>query len=92
MTPRSARFPGLHRFGVALLASLMLAGLLPGAALAATAPTITSAATTTFTVGVAGTFTVTTTGVPAPTIVRTGAVLPSEIGRASCRERVSIDV
>ena len=79
MTPRSARFFGLHRFGVALLASLMLASLLPGAALAATAPTITSAATTTFTVGVAGSFTVTTAGTPTPAIVRTGAVLPSGV-------------
>ena len=35
MTPRSAHLPGLHRIRVALLASLMLAGLLPGAALAA---------------------------------------------------------
>ena len=79
MTPRFARFFGLHRFGVALLASLMLAGLLPGAALAATAPTITRAATTTFTVGAAGTITVTTAGTPTPAIARTGAALPSGV-------------
>ena len=43
MTPRSAPITGLHRFRVALLASLMLAGLLPGAALAAPAPAVTPA-------------------------------------------------
>ena len=34
MTPTSTRFAGLHRFGAALLASLMLAALLPGAVFA----------------------------------------------------------
>ena len=38
------------------------------------APAITSAATTTFTVGTAGTFTVTATGVPTPTLTETGAL------------------
>ena len=38
------------------------------------APTITSANTTTFTVGSVGTFTVTTTGTPAPTLTRTGTM------------------
>ncbi|MCA9578201.1 MAG: hypothetical protein KC668_22360, partial [Myxococcales bacterium] len=37
-------------------------------------PAITSAASTTFVVGVAGSFTVTATGTPAPTIARTGAL------------------
>ncbi len=69
------------RFGAALVALLMLAALLPTAASAAPrrAPTFTSAATTTFTVGVAGSFTVTTTGTPIPSIVRTGAALPSGV-------------
>jgi len=69
------------RLGAALVALMMLAALLPTAASAAPrrAPTITSAATTTFTVGVAGTFTVTTTGTPIPSIVRTGAALPSGV-------------
>ena len=35
VTPRSPRQVGLRRFGAALIASLMLAGLLPGAVLAA---------------------------------------------------------
>ncbi len=39
MKPTSTRFAGFHRFGVALLASLMLAGLLPGAVLAAVTAT-----------------------------------------------------
>jgi sugar lactone lactonase YvrE len=42
------------------------------------APTVTSAAKTTFTVGTAGTFTVTGTGYPAPTFSETG-VLPSGV-------------
>jgi Putative Ig domain len=69
------------RLGVALVALMMLAALLPAAASAAPrrAPTITSAAATTFTVGVAGTFTVTTTGTPIPSIVRTGVALPSGV-------------
>src|SRR5262249_818899 len=41
---------------------------------AAAAPAITSAATTTFTVGTAGTFSVMTTGVPTPAISETGAL------------------
>jgi len=40
------------------------------------APAITSAATTTFIVGTAGTFTITTTGFPSPTITQTGALPP----------------
>lgn len=39
-----------------------------------TAPTITSPATTVFTVGIAGTFTVTTTGNPTPTVTEFGAL------------------
>jgi hypothetical protein len=38
------------------------------------APAITSAASTTFTVGTAGTFTVTATGYPVPTFIRTGTL------------------
>jgi len=68
-TPRRA-----GRLGGMLVAMLMLAALLPAVASAATAPTITSAATTTFTVGVAGTFTVTTAGVPTPSIGESGAL------------------
>jgi len=44
----------------------------------ATVPAITSAASTNFTVGQAGSFTVTTTGAPAPAITRTGT-LPSGV-------------
>jgi len=40
----------------------------------AQSPAITSANTTTFRVGSAGTFTVTTTGVPAPTVTQTGTL------------------
>jgi len=42
------------------------------------APAITSATSTTFTVGAAGTFTVTTTGFPEPSLTETGA-LPSTV-------------
>jgi hypothetical protein len=41
-------------------------------------PAITSANATTFRIGTAGTFTVTTTGVPTPTLIETGA-LPSGV-------------
>ena len=43
------------------------------------APSITSANNVTFQTGVAGTFTVTTTGFPAPSIARGGVVLPSGV-------------
>ena len=43
------------------------------------APAITSAAATTFGIGGPGTFTVTTTGFPAPTLTRTGAALPTGV-------------
>jgi hypothetical protein len=43
------------------------------------APAITSANSTTFTVGTAGTFTVTTTGFPAPSLIENGA-LPNGVG------------
>jgi hypothetical protein len=43
------------------------------------APAVTSANTTTFTVGVAGTFTVTTTGFPVAAIARSGAALPAGV-------------
>jgi hypothetical protein len=42
-------------------------------------PAITSANATTFTVGAAGSFTVTTTGFPAPSITRGGVALPSGV-------------
>jgi Bacterial Ig domain/Putative Ig domain len=42
-------------------------------------PSITSANRVTFSVGAAGTFTVTTTGSPVPAIARTGAALPAGI-------------
>ena len=45
----------------------------------ATAPTISSANATTFTVGTNGSFTVTTTGNPAPGIARGGVALPSSV-------------
>lgn len=63
-----------------LLAFLLVAVLttVPRAAWAATPPTITSANNTTFTVGVAGTFTVTTTGNPNPALSETGT-LPSGV-------------
>jgi hypothetical protein len=43
------------------------------------APAVTSAARTTFTVGTAGTFTMTTSGFPRPTIARGGAALPGGV-------------
>jgi hypothetical protein len=43
------------------------------------APAITSANTTAFVVGTLGSFTVTTSGFPAPTIARTGAALPAGV-------------
>src|SRR5205814_1824943 len=43
------------------------------------APAFTSADHATFTVGANGTFSVTTTGYPAPSIVRTGDALPSGV-------------
>src|SRR5437667_421388 len=43
-----------------------------------TAPTITSANSTTFVVGTAGSFTVTATGTPTPSLTETGA-LPSGV-------------
>jgi hypothetical protein len=43
------------------------------------APAITSAANVTFTVGAAGSFTVTTSGFPAPTIARGGVALPNGV-------------
>ena len=42
-------------------------------------PAITSASGTTFTTGVAGSFTVTTSGTPTPTLVQGGAVLPAGV-------------
>ncbi len=67
------------RLGGTLVVMMMLAALLPAVASAATPPTITSATTTPFTIGVAGTFTVTTAGVPTPSIVRTGSALPTGV-------------
>ena len=43
------------------------------------APAITSANSTTFTAGTAGSFTVTTTGLPTPTLTRGGVALPSGV-------------
>ena len=59
-------------------------GILPNGSQAFTlnvnqAPAITSAAATGFTVGTPGSFTVTTTGFPVPTIVRTGVALPASV-------------
>jgi FKBP-type peptidyl-prolyl cis-trans isomerase FkpA len=42
-------------------------------------PAITSASSTTFSTGAAGTFTVTTSGMPAPSLVQGGAVLPAGV-------------
>ena len=52
MTLRSAHLPGLHRFRVALLASLMLASLLPGSVVLAAA-SVTTAATASISVDTA---------------------------------------
>ena len=57
---------------------LLMASLVPATALAATAPAITSANSTTFTVGVPGSFTVTTTGTSPITISESGT-LPSGV-------------
>ena len=59
-------------------------GTLPNATQAFTvlvnaAPAITSAAATTFTIGLAGSFTVTTSGFPAPSLTRGGVALPAGI-------------
>ena len=54
--------------------ALLILALLPAGVLAATPPTITSAAGTTFTVGVAGVFSVTTTGTPNPSITKFGSL------------------
>jgi hypothetical protein len=62
---------------VVLVVAVVLTGV-PQAAWAATVPTITSANHTTFTVGVPGTFTVTTTGSPTPSLSETGT-LPSGV-------------
>src|SRR4029453_8308851 len=43
------------------------------------APAITSANTTNFNIGVAGSFTVTTSGFPAPSIARGGVALPAGV-------------
>jgi hypothetical protein len=56
---------------------LIVPGLCPGHP-APTAPAITSADNATFIIGSSGTFTVTTTGYPTPTISKTGA-LPSGV-------------
>jgi hypothetical protein len=66
------------RIGGALVTMFMLAALLPAVASAATAPTITSPSSTNFTVGVAGSFTVTAAGVPTPSIGESGP-LPSGV-------------
>jgi len=59
--------------------SSMLSGLVTmGCGASSTPPAITSAPSTTFTVGVAGTFSVTATGTPAPTLSESGA-LPSGV-------------
>jgi large repetitive protein len=59
-------------------------GVLPDATQAFTlnvnqSPAITSAASTTFTVGAAGSFTVTTSGFPLPTLARGGVALPAGV-------------
>jgi hypothetical protein len=55
-----------------------LAAFKPAAGGGGTAPSITSASSTTFTVGTAGSFTVTTTGSPTPSLTESGA-LPSSV-------------
>ncbi len=59
-------------------------GVLPNATQAFTltvnqAPAITSANSATFTIGVAGSFTVTTSGVPAPAVTIGGVALPANV-------------
>src|SRR5467141_2547920 len=87
MLPRHAQFDGSFVFRTllicALIASLFAAGCTsnsaqPNPAPTNSAPTITSASNSGlgFIVGMAGTFTVTATGTPAPTLTETGA-LPS---------------
>jgi hypothetical protein len=49
-------------------------------------PAITSASSTTFTVGADGSFTVTTSGTPTPTLVQGGAVLPAGVRFADNRD------
>lgn len=65
-----------RRLAAMLGGALLVVGLLPSGVLAASAvaPAVTSAKSTTFTVGVAGTFRVTTTGAPAPLLGETGAL------------------
>jgi len=64
------------RLAASVVGALLIATLLPSAALArpGISPHFTSATSTTFTVGTFGKFLVTVTGVPAPTIVEAGAL------------------
>jgi hypothetical protein len=76
--------PAAGTGGVYALTFTAANGVLPNATQAFTlmvnqAPAIASANATTFTVGVAGSFTVTTSGFPAPSIVRGGVALPSGV-------------
>ena len=76
----SADFPTQHPFqsscaGACTSAFITKMALPP----ANSAPTITSAATTTFVVGTNGSFTVTTTGTPTPNIDDGGATLPTAV-------------
>jgi len=76
----SSDFPTQHPFQSSCAGSCTSAFITKMAVpLANSAPTITSAAATTFVVGTAGTFTVNTTGTPTPTIDDGGAALPSPV-------------
>jgi len=68
-------------FGMIVFLMLFVISCTPGGNLSVkdVAPTITSANSATFTVGTAGTFTVTATGIPTPTFALTGDTLPSGI-------------
>jgi hypothetical protein len=68
-----------RRIAGVLGGALLILALMPAAVLAATAPTITSANSTTFTVGVAGSFTVTATGTPTPALSKTAGFLPTGV-------------
>src|SRR6202790_635393 len=66
-------------FGTGTTSENVILGLVAlTAAAPQTAPAITSVNNTTFTIGTAGSFTVTTTGAPTPTLTETGA-LPSRV-------------
>ena len=63
-----------RRFAVVVGGALLTLAMLPSGTFAASIPIITSANNASFTVGVAGTFTVTATGDPSPSISEAGAL------------------